>query len=159
MPAQSRPTLLPLRKQLAQQCEPLTALEGSFPGQEHVSFDLADLTLPADLPLVAEAQFHAARGNLGVAISNRLPRFIIEAILVLFHLSPYSPELNPDELVWNNLKNHGTWRRLVTSPEQRRQTIASHMRQLQKLPALVRSFFHVPTTCYASARWQLLREG
>jgi hypothetical protein len=27
--------------------------------------------------------------------------------------------------------------------------ILSHMRQLQKLPALVRSFFHAPTTRYA----------
>ncbi len=71
--------------------------------------------------------------------------------LALFYLPPYSPELNPDELVWNNLKNHGTGRRLITSPEQLRRTIVSHMRQLQKLPALVRSFFHAPTTCYASA--------
>jgi hypothetical protein len=29
--------------------------------------------------------------------------------------------------------------------------IVSHMRQLQKLPALVRSFFHAPTTRYAQA--------
>ncbi len=25
----------------------------------------------------------------------------------LFFLPPYSPELNPDERVWNDLKNHG----------------------------------------------------
>jgi hypothetical protein len=49
------------------------------------------------------------------------------------------------------LKNYGTGRSLITSPEQPRQMIVSHMRQLQKLPALVRSFFHAPTTCYASA--------
>jgi hypothetical protein len=29
--------------------------------------------------------------------------------------------------------------------------IVSHMRQLQKLPMLVRSFFHAPTTRYACA--------
>jgi transposase len=73
------------------------------------------------------------------------------AKLALFFLPPYSPELNPDELVWNDLKSHGTGRKLITSPAQLRQTIVSHLRQLQKLPALVRSFFHAPTTRYARA--------
>lgn len=72
-----------------------------------------------------------------------------QGLLVLFHLPPYSPELNPDELVWNDLKTHGTGRKLITSPTQLRQTVISHMRQLQKLPNLVRSFFHAPTTQYA----------
>jgi len=85
--------------------------------------------------------------------AKSVARFVAEqdGRLALFHLPPYSPELNPDELVWNNLKNHGTGRRFITSPEQLRRTIVAHMRQLQKLPALVRSFFHAPTTCYASA--------
>jgi transposase len=69
--------------------------------------------------------------------------------LGLFHLPPYSPELNPDEMVWNDLKTHGTGRKLLTSPAQLRKTIISHMRQLQKLPGLVRSFFDAPTTRYA----------
>ena len=57
--------------------------------------------------------------------------------LALFFLPPYSPELNPDEFVWNDLKNHGTGRKLITSLSQLRQTVVSHMRQLQKLPDLV----------------------
>jgi transposase len=71
--------------------------------------------------------------------------------LALFSLPPYSPELNPDELVWNDLKSHGTGRKLITSLTQLRQMVVSHMRQLQKLPALVRSFFHAPATRYARA--------
>ena len=71
--------------------------------------------------------------------------------LAWFHLPPCSPELNPDELVWNDLKTHGTGRRLITPPAQLRQMIISHMRQLQKLPALVRSFFRAQTTRYACA--------
>ena len=67
----------------------------------------------------------------------------------LVFLPPYAPELNPDELVWNDLKTHGTGRKLITSLAQLRQMIVAHMRQLQKLPALVRSFFHAPTTRYA----------
>ena len=71
--------------------------------------------------------------------------------LALFVLPPYSPELNPDEYVWNDLKAHGTGRKLITSLSQLRQMIVSHLRQLQKLPGLVRSFFHAPTTRYARA--------
>jgi transposase len=69
--------------------------------------------------------------------------------LALFFLPPYSPELNPDEFVWNDLKTHGTGRKLITSLVQLRRTVVSHMRQLQKLPDLVRSFFRAPTTHYA----------
>ena len=69
--------------------------------------------------------------------------------LALFLLPPYSPELHPDEYVWNDLKAHGTGRKFITSPTQLRRMVTSHMRQLQKLPALVRSFFCAPTSRYA----------
>jgi transposase len=72
-------------------------------------------------------------------------------MLELFFLPPYSPELNPDEYVWNDLKSQCTGRKVINSLTQLRQMIVSHMRQLQKLPMLVRSFFHAPTTRYACA--------
>jgi transposase len=70
--------------------------------------------------------------------------------LALFILPPYSPELNPDEFVWNDLKNHGIGRKVITSLTQMRQAVLSHLRQLQKLPDIVRGFFHAPTTRYAA---------
>ncbi|HVC59504.1 MAG TPA: transposase, partial [Acetobacteraceae bacterium] len=79
--------------------------------------------------------------------------------LALFLLPPYSPELSPDEHVWNELKAHGTGRKLITSLTQLRRTVLSHMRQLQKPPGLVQSFSHARTTSDARARWQLLWEG
>jgi hypothetical protein len=33
--------------------------------------------------------------------------------LRLFHLPPYSPDLNPGELVWNHLKNHKLGREVI----------------------------------------------
>jgi transposase len=36
----------------------------------------------------------------------------------LFFPPPYSPELNPGERVWNDLKNNGVGRKVITSPEQ-----------------------------------------
>jgi len=70
--------------------------------------------------------------------------------LRLFFLPPYSPELNPDEWVWNHLKNHGIGRQAVTTKPQMKRAVISHMRKLQKSPQLVCSFFQTETTRYAA---------
>jgi NodT family efflux transporter outer membrane factor (OMF) lipoprotein len=92
--AQSRATLPPLQKQLAQQRDQLIALLGGFPNEALAAqFNLDNLTLPQELPIslpsqlieqrpdvrAAEAQFHTASANLGVAIANQLPQFSITA--------------------------------------------------------------------------------
>lgn len=62
--------------------------------------------------------------------------------LRLFILPPYSPELNPDELVWNNLKNHRIGRKMITGPDDLKQKIISSLRSLQKMPRKIIGFFH-----------------
>ena len=57
--------------------------------------------------------------------------------LELFFLPPYSPELNPDELVWNHLKTHGVRKRLLQTPQELKRYILGHMRSLQRTPALL----------------------
>ncbi len=66
----------------------------------------------------------------------------------LFYLPAYSPELNPDEYVWNDLKNNGIGRKAITSPNQMKKEVLSHMRFLQKSPDIIKSFFEAPTTKY-----------
>ena len=68
----------------------------------------------------------------------------------LFQLPGYSPELNPDELVWNNLKNHGLGRRSCADKEELKNLARRHLLRLQKLPHVVRGFFRKPSTCYAA---------
>ena len=70
--------------------------------------------------------------------------------LKLFLLPPYSPELNPDEYVWNDLKNNCIGRKVLVSKAQLRKQVLSHLRKLQKMPALIMSFFQAPTTRYAT---------
>lgn len=70
--------------------------------------------------------------------------------LRLFFLPPYSPELNPDELVWNDLKNHGVGKRIIHSLDHLEETVANHLRRLQKLPSKIRAFFQAPHTVYAA---------
>jgi transposase len=70
--------------------------------------------------------------------------------LRLFFLPSYSPELNPDEWVWNHLKNHGIGRKVVESKSQLKKEVLSHMRRIQRAAALIRSFFYADTTRYAA---------
>ena len=83
--AQAKATLPPLRKALAQQRDLLAALAGAYPSEgPRETFRLADLHLPADLPVslpsqlveqrpdvrAAEEQMHAASAQVGVATAN-----------------------------------------------------------------------------------------
>ncbi len=71
--------------------------------------------------------------------------------LALFLLPPYSPELNPDEWAWNDLRSYGIGRKVITAPDRMQREVIVHMRHLQKSPARIRSFFQAPTTKYAAA--------
>ena len=65
--------------------------------------------------------------------------------LRLFFLPPYSPDRNPDELVWKHLKA-GTAGRMVTADNAgfRSKVIAS-MRSLQKQPGKISAFYQKPS--------------
>jgi len=82
----------------------------------------------------------------------KVRRFLktVEHRLQIFFLPPYSPELNPDEHVWNDLKNNGIGRQVITGPDQLRREVLSHLRFMQKSPHLIRSFFRAPSTAYAA---------
>lgn len=84
--------------------------------------------------------------------SAMVRRFLetVPARLRLFFLPPYSPELNPDELVWNDLKNHVLGRMRITGPDQMRRAVLSRLRWMRKQPKHVASFFHAPETRYAA---------
>ena len=90
--AQAQSSLAPLRKQLAQQRNLVTALAGAYPSNEvKQTFEFSKLVLPVELPVslpsklveqrpdvrAAEAQLHAASAEIGVATANMLPQFTI----------------------------------------------------------------------------------
>lgn len=75
--------------------------------------------------------------------ATKVKKFVAatEGRLRLFYLPSYSPELNPDESVWNHLKNHNVGKTTITGPDQLRTLVLGTLRRLQKLPELIRSFF------------------
>jgi len=75
----------------------------------------------------------------------------LEGRLKLFFLPPYSPELNPDELVWNDVTNNAVGRAKLEGPKDLYRAVLGRLRFLEKRPDRVRSFFRAPETCYAAA--------
>jgi transposase len=67
----------------------------------------------------------------------------------LFYLPPYSPELNPDERVWNDLKNNAIGKQFITTPKKLYKAVISYLRFIQKSPNRVRSYYNNETTLYA----------
>jgi transposase len=73
-----------------------------------------------------------------------------EGRLRLFFLPPYSPELNPDEQVWNYVKHHGVGKAALRSASDLRHFVKARLYSLQRLPWTVRMFFLTPDTNYAA---------
>jgi transposase len=71
--------------------------------------------------------------------------------LRLYRLPAYSPQLNPDEWVWKNVKHDGVAPAAPKGPEQMKAVITARLRRLQRLPHIVRGFFGDPELAYISA--------
>ena len=74
----------------------------------------------------------------------------LEGKLHLFFLPPYSPELNPDEQVWNYVKHHGVAKAALQGRDELKKFVLARLRSLQKLSWTVRMFFLTPDTQYAA---------
>src|SRR6516165_123803 len=70
--------------------------------------------------------------------------------LRLFFLPPYSPDRNPDELVWKHLKADTVGRMVVTDKANVQSKVVSAMRSLQRNPGKICSFFQKPSMRYAA---------
>ena len=66
----------------------------------------------------------------------------------MISLPGYSPELNPDEGVWKNVKHDRIGKTGVISKHDLKTKAIGALRRLQKLPALVRAFFADPHLRY-----------
>ena len=84
--------------------------------------------------------------------SAQVRRFVelLAGRLRLFYLPPYSPELNPDELVWNDVKNNGVGRRSLRRPGDLKRAVIRHLKCLQASAARVRAFFRESHVRYAA---------
>ena len=70
--------------------------------------------------------------------------------LRLYFLPGYSPELNPGEGVWRDVKSHRVGRGGIFSYAAMKSMALSALRFLLNRPDIIRSFFHAPSTLYAA---------
>jgi transposase len=68
----------------------------------------------------------------------------------LFFLPLYSPDRNPDELVWKHLKADTVGRMAVTGKEDFTKKVRRSMRDLQNDARKIISFFQKPSLKYAA---------
>jgi transposase len=68
----------------------------------------------------------------------------------LYFLPPYSPDLNPTERAWNDVKNHAVGQQSLKSKADLKKAVVSHLRFIQKSPERVRGYFRNQTTRYAA---------
>lgn len=90
--------------------------------------------------------------NLRVHHSKKVKSWLAEnnERIEIFYLPSYSPDLNPDEYLNNDLK-----KQISKRPETRqkgclKKVAVSAMRSIQKLPGKVRNYFQAPRVNYAA---------
>lgn len=85
-------------------------------------------------------------------IAKKTKAFVesLKGRLQLYYLPPYSPDRNPDELVWKHLKADTVGRMAITDKADFKKKVRSSMRQLQNDPEKIRSFYQKPSLKYAA---------
>ena len=68
----------------------------------------------------------------------------------LFFFPPYSPELNPDEQVWNEIKHRQLGRQPILNKADLKKRLRAALQALQHKTERIRSFFQLPNTQYAA---------
>ena len=103
---------------------------------------IAERTRPLFL-IVDRASFHCSR-EVRIFIWHHRRQ------IRLFYLPAYSPERNPDEHVWEEVKDKKLRRQPIKSKCDLKQRLHSALNSLQHRTERVISFFHLPETQYAA---------
>ena len=84
--------------------------------------------------------------------STSAKRFVVdnEERLRLIFMPGYCPELNPDELLNQDVKTNALGKSRPTNRHELMTTVRSHLHRRQRQPALIQSLFHEKHVCYAA---------
>lgn len=94
--------------------------------------------------LVDHATFHGSKSVRDFVRAHRTK-------LRIFFLPKRTPEMNPTEQVWNEIKSNGIGKQPVKNKADLKKRLYSALRRLQKNAERVATFFHMPNTRYAMA--------
>lgn len=108
---------------------------------------LADVLEGRDRPLILvldHARFHDSKSVREFVRKHR-------KMIRVYFLPKYSPELNPTEQVWQEIKENQLRRRPAYSKSDLRKKLLDALKSLQNNTDRVVSFFHLPHTRYAAS--------
>lgn len=71
--------------------------------------------------------------------------------LQIFLLPPYAPDLNPDELVWNQMRNMGTSKKPLKKGETLFTRVVTDLELIKQDKSLIKSFFLQESVFFAAA--------
>lgn len=121
-------------------------------------FRLAEGRLNADAFIdYLTALLHDVKGNIFLVVdghpahkAKKVTRFVesTDGRLTLFFLPGYSPQLNPDEWVWHNIKHDTVGKTRLVHPTQLREVVRRAVGRLEQYPEIVRGFFRDPHLHY-----------
>jgi transposase len=75
----------------------------------------------------------------------------LEGKLSIYLLPPYAPDLNPDELVWNQMRNMGTSKKPLKQGESLKERAIADLEKIKCDKHLVKSFFQESHVFFAAA--------
>ena len=75
----------------------------------------------------------------------------LDGKLEIVFLPPYSPDLNPDELVWNHMRNIGTSKKPLKESESLMNRVIQDLESIKRNKKLVKSFFQEECVLFAAA--------
>jgi len=84
--------------------------------------------------------------------SKKVSEYIesLEGEIELIFLPPYAPDLNPDELVWNQMRNVGTSKKPLKKGESLKNRAILDLENIKKDKKLIKSFFQEATVLFAA---------
>ena len=129
--------------------------------QGKLRFSIIDGTLDsARLIGFFKQLLHRAPGPVFVVLDNhsvhrsKTVRAFVDSTdgaLEIYRLPSYSPQLNPDEWAWKNVKHDRVGRKSVSGLDQFKALAVGALRRLQASPAIIRGFFADPNLAYIAA--------
>ena len=117
-------------------------IEGKMDSQRFIAF-LKKLHKDVGKPILVitdNARYHHSKATQAFVEKQ-------QGRIQLAFLPAYSPELNPDEQVWNHAKARLSKRAILTKDDMKA-GLLSILRSIQKQTALIKSFFRMKHTCY-----------
>lgn len=137
-------------------CNMVSAIDNSG----HLYFKMFDgsFTVPVFLDFLQRLVNQSKRkvflvvDNLSVHKSQAVREWVQEHCtrIRLFFLPKYSPDLNPDEYLNNDVKSNAVGRRRARSKEEMKAHISSYLRSTQKQPRIIKNFFQAKSVRYAA---------